>query len=196
MQEQFIIIAIVAFICFCIYSYFTSDSYKLKCIISKVDGNTYCIRDRKKMHLAVDRLAEAVNNCKKLVIYMHSTYPDDERVKRLVEGFNPDKISETLPTSTLTAYSENKGEKMAFCLNREKHDNERIIDVHTLTFVAFHELSHIMTLSVGHYSEFWKNFKFILECGKNSGIHEPANYKKEPKQFCGMSVTDSPFFDL
>lgn len=27
---------------------------------------------------------------------------------------------ETLPTSEYTAYSQNKGEKLAFCLNKEK----------------------------------------------------------------------------
>ena len=34
---------------------------------------------------------------------------------------------ETLPTSKFTAYSENKGEKIAFCLNK-KGDNENLID--------------------------------------------------------------------
>ena len=55
-----------------------------------------------------------------LVFYVKEKYPDQERVKRLVDGFNPDKINETLPTSELTAYSENKGEKIAFCLNKNK----------------------------------------------------------------------------
>ena len=36
--------------------------------------------------------------------------------KRLEKGYNPKRIMETLPTSQYTAYSENKGEKIAFCL--------------------------------------------------------------------------------
>ena len=40
-----------------------------------------------------------------------SLYPENEDVQRLVQKFNPTKISETLPTSEYTAYSENKGEK-------------------------------------------------------------------------------------
>ena len=33
-----------------------------------------------------------------------------ENVKRLVKNFNPKRVVETLPNSTYTAYSENKGE--------------------------------------------------------------------------------------
>ena len=38
-----------------------------------------------------------------------------------------------------------------------------MFDENTLTFVALHELSHVMTVSVGHKQEFWDNFKFILK---------------------------------
>ena len=79
-------------------------------------------------------------------------HPEDERVQRLVQKFNPTKISETLPTSEFTAYSENKGEKLAFCLNKEK-EGTQLIDLNTLTFVAIHELAHIMTESEGHKQE-------------------------------------------
>ena len=52
-----------------------------------------------------------------MVTYMNNTHPNDSRTKLLVKNFNPEAISETLPTSTLTAYSENKGEKIALCLS-------------------------------------------------------------------------------
>ena len=38
----------------------------------------------------------------------------------MAKKFNPRKISETLPTSEFTAYSENKGEKLAFCTTTTK----------------------------------------------------------------------------
>ena len=87
---------------------------------------------------------------------------EKENVKRLVEGYNPQKIYETLPTSEYTAYSENKGEKLAFCLDTEKNSGGRLIDINTLTYVALHELSHVATKSIGHTDEFWSNFKFII----------------------------------
>jgi hypothetical protein len=114
----------------------------------------------------------------------------------LVAGFNPKKVMETLPTSTLTAYSENKGEKVAFCLNQDKKNDNVLIDEHTLTFVAIHELSHIATKSIGHKSDFWENFKYLLEKAKEAKIHEPRDYKKTPQDYCGMTINDSPFYDL
>ena len=175
--------------------YIESDDFLLKCIISDVDGNRYCVRERSKLTLAADLLAKTTQRCSKLVKYMGETYPEDERVKRLVDGFNPKRISETLPTSNLTAYSENKGEKIAFCLNTTKDEN-KLIDINTLTFVAIHELSHIMTKSIGHEPEFWKNFKFLLENAVKIKIYEEVDYKKEPQGYCGMQITDNPYYDL
>ena len=100
--------------------YYESPAFQLKCIISKKDGNRYCVREREKEEAAADLLAAVTRNCKMLVAYMKSNHPDEERVKRLVKNFNPQKVMETLPTSELTAYSENKGEKIAFCLNKKK----------------------------------------------------------------------------
>ena len=189
-----IMIILVLFISYYVYSD-NIESFQLKCIVSGVDGNKYCVRDRNDINQAADLLAEVTVNCKKLVEYVGKKYADRENVKRLVENFNPKKITETLPTSTYTAYSENKGEKVAFCLNQKKENNNRLIDKHTLTFVAIHELSHVMTKSIGHKSEFWENFKFLPECAKEAGIHDPADYKKEPQQYCGMKIQDSPYYD-
>jgi len=161
-----------------------------------VDGNKYCVRERSKEKQAANLLAQVTEKCKNLVEYMKKKHPDDERVERLVKGFNPKKISETLPTSELTAYSENKGEKIAFCLNKKKEDDTQLIDINTLTFVALHELSHITTTSIGHKQEFWQNFKFILENAKSANIYIPIDYKKKPESYCGMTITDNPYYDL
>jgi hypothetical protein len=179
----------------CLKIYYDSDAYNLKCIIASKDGNRYCVREREKLELAANLLATVTEKCKQMVIFMKNKLPDDERVKRLVEGFNPKKISETLPTSELTAYSENKGEKIAFCLNTKK-DGNKLIDINTLTFVALHELSHIMTKSIGHKQEFWENFKFLLTNAKEANIYQPVDYKKKPQEYCGMTINDNPYYDL
>ena len=189
----YIIIAFVIFVCLKIYN--ESDAFNLKCIISDVDGERYCVRERTKMSLAADLLANVTQRCKDLVIYCGKKHPNDENIQRLVQKFNPTKISETLPTSEFTAYSENKGEKIAFCLNKQK-DGTQLIDLNTLTFVAIHELSHVMTISEGHKQEFWKNFKFLLENAKAAGIYDPVDYKKNPESYCGMEITDNPYYDL
>jgi hypothetical protein len=175
--------------------YSESDAYNLKCIISDVDGEKYCVRERAKMEIAADLLATVTQKCKDLVAYCGKHHPDDEKVQRLVQKFNPTKISETLPTSEYTAYSENKGEKIAFCLDKKKNGPE-LIDVNTLTFVAIHELAHVMTTSEGHKQEFWQNFKFLLEQAKAANIYIPIDYKKNPEPYCGMDITDNPYYDF
>ena len=189
----YIIITFVIVIGLKIYS--ESDAYNLKCIISDVDGKRYCVRERLKMELAANLLASVTQKLKDLVIYCAKKFPDNEKVQRMVQKFNPTKISETLPTSEYTAYSENKGEKLAFCLNKEKNGS-KLIDINTLTFVAIHELAHIMTISEGHKQEFWQNFKFLLEQAKAANIYDPVNYKKNPESYCGMDITDNPYYDL
>jgi hypothetical protein len=189
----YIFLALLLFVCLRIY--YESDAFNLKCIIASKDGNRYCVRERAKLELAANLLASVSEKMKKMVSYMKEKHSDDSRVKRLVEGFNPQKISETLPTSELTAYSENKGEKIAFCLNTTKQ-GDKLIDISTLTFVALHELSHIMTESIGHKQEFWQNFKFLLENAKAANIYQPVDYKKKPKDYCGMKINDNPYYDL
>lgn len=187
---------IFTFIGVCLYKYYDDiESFQLKCIVSEVDGNKYCVREREQLENAVDLLATVTNKCSDLVAYMKKTHPNSESVKRLANGFNPDAISETLPTSKFTAYSENKGEKIAFCLNEQKENNDNLIDERTLTFVAIHELAHIMTISIGHKKEFWENFKFLLENAKEAGIHEPVDYKNKPKEYCSMKINDNPYYD-
>ena len=188
----FILISLIVILSYRIYR--ESDIFNLKCIISNVDGNTYCVRERTKLEMAADKLAEISNNMKKLVNHCNENHSNKENIKRLVEGFNPKKICETLPTSEYTAYSENKGEKIAFCLDTEKNGKGRLIDLNTLTFVAIHELSHVASKSVGHTPEFWSNFKFLLQEAEKINIYKPIDYSKNPKRYCGMEINDNPYF--
>jgi DNA topoisomerase VI subunit B len=135
--------------------YHDSEMFQLRCVISGVDGNEYCVRDRSKVNEAADLLAETTNKCSKVVQFLQSKKPNHPITKRLVEGYNPDKIRETLPT----------------------------------------ELSHIATVSIGHTPEYWSNFKFILERAVEYGLYDPVDYKNNPTGYCGMTISDSPFYD-
>ena len=174
--------------------YWDSDALNLKCIVSNVDGNTYCVREREKIQMAADLLARVTQKLKKLVIHMKEKYPNKDNVKRLSEKFSPKRIVEILPTSEYTAYSENKGEKLAFCVTKTK-TSDNLISESILTFVGIHELSHIASKKIGHGDEFWDNFKFLLINAKELGIYEPVDYKKNNVTYCGMQITDNPYFD-
>ena len=189
----YIIMGFVLLMCLKIYQ--ESDTFNLRCIVSDVDGNKYCVRERSKIQLVADLLARVTNKLKVLVEHMKVKYPERENVKRLVNGFKPKKIYEILPTSKYTAYSENKGEKLAFCVTKKKH-GQSLIDENTLTFVALHELSHIATESIGHTTEFWTNFKFILKEAVKKNLYNPINYKENPTSYCSMKITDNPYYDM
>jgi hypothetical protein len=190
------IILIIFIIIIAVKLYLDSDTFNLRCIISDVNGNTYCVRDRNKIELAADRLAHVNNNLNKLVNHLSKKYPDKDNVQRLINGYNPKKIYETLPTSEFTAYSENKGEKLAFCLDTEKNSKGRLIDMNTLMYVALHEVSHIATKSIGHTDEFWQNFKFMITEAKAINIYTPIDYKKNAARYCGMNISDNPYYDV
>jgi hypothetical protein len=194
-NSYFTIIIVLLIIILSIKIYSDSDYVNLKCIISNLDGNTYCVRERNKLELAADKLAKVSINLKKLIDYCKIQFPEKENVKLLIENFNPKKIVETLPTSKYTAYSENKGEKLAFCLNNSKNGN-KLIDSNTLMYVALHEISHIASKSVGHTDEFWQNFKFFIEQAEILNIYKPIDYKKTPARYCGMDITDNPYYDI
>ena len=187
-------IVLVLILSFNLYHY--SDGLQLVCVISDVDGNRYCVRDDQKVKESADLLASVTTKCKTLVSHLKNKYNEgDERVNRLVKNFDPKKVYEILPTSSYTAYSENKGEKLAFCLNNKK-DGNKLIDMNTLMYVALHEISHIATKSVGHTDEFWQNFKFFIEQAAVLNIYKPIDYKKTPAKYCGMDITDNPYFDI
>lgn len=190
----YILISLIIIISIKIYT--DSDSFQLKCIISDVDGNRYCVRERAKLELVADQLAHTTNNMKAVVQKCKEKYGDKDNVKRLVDGFNPKKIYEILPTSEYTAYSENKGEKIAFCVETEKENGKGyLVDINTMTYVALHELAHVMTVSIGHTEEFWNNYKFLLEVAASMNIYQPIDYKKKPVRYCGINITDNPYFD-
>jgi len=186
----FVVLILVASLNF----YHFSDSLELKCIISDLDGKKYCVRDRKKLKESAEMLAQTTVNCRKLIDHLVETHgDDDERVYRLRTKFKANKVYEILPTSKFTAYSENKGEKLAFCLNTTKKGEERI-DQNTLQFVAIHELAHIATVEVGHTETFWRNFKFLVKAAEDIGIYSVVNYKDNPVEYCGMTINSSPYF--
>lgn len=194
-QEYFFYILIIFVIGILIKNYMSNEELYLKCIISDKDNNKYCVRERDDLNTVADLLASVTMKLKTLVNHLNETYPTRENVKRLVNGFNPKKIYETLPTSIHTAYSENKGEKLAFCVTKKKN-GKKLIDENTLTFVAIHEVAHIATKSIGHEREFWANFKFLLTESKKIGIYTPVDYKKKNQEYCGMDITDNPYFDF
>lgn len=167
----------------------------LKCIVSTVDGERYCVRDRENIQASVDLLAKVTKAMQLFIEDLKQKYPRDPDVDRLYRNYDPRAVSEILPNSYYEAVTTNKGEEVEFCLLKQKSNNENLIDEHTLFFVALHEITHIMCKEEDHPPLFWKQFGFLLTEAKELGYHEPRDYSKHPVEYCDRKINDSPYFN-
>lgn len=167
----------------------------LKCIVSTLDGERYCVRDRENLQASADLLAKVTNALQLFINDLKMKYPSDPDVDRLYRNYDARAVSEILPNSMYEAVTTNKGEEVEFCLLESKSRPEELIDEHTLFFVALHEITHIMCKEEDHPPLFWKQFAFLLKEAKELGYHEPRDYAKNPKKYCDRQITDSPYFN-
>jgi len=188
---NFLFLFIFFIIVLSLFIYTESRNNEIIYVESSLDHRKYLVRNVEDKQEAADMLANMRDRLDKLINYMKMNYPNDDRVKRLIRKFNPDRISESLRGSKYTSYSINKGEKIVLCL-RSKDMSQRLTDINTLMFVTLHELAHIMTISIGHTKEFWSNFKFILKIAVQLGVYDNVDYSKSPQPYCGIEVNDSP----
>lgn len=187
-------IFIAGMILFILYMYVENRNSDVHYEISTFDNRSYLVRNLDDKKDAANLLAKVRKNMEDLCQSLKTQYPEDDSVNTLLRKFNPDRISETEKGSKYTSYSLNKGEKIVLCL-RARDNTEKLIDINTLMFVALHELAHIMTKSVGHKREFWKNFKFLLKNAIGLNMYKHEDYNNNPKKYCGITITDTPMND-
>lgn len=187
------LIGLLIIIAFCLlgYTHYEHLSNEVMYVKSSYDNNEYLVRNLENKDEAANILAKLRSKLEKLCKIMKTKFKNDQSVIRMNERFNPDNITEAGKNNQYTSYSVNKGEKIVFCI-RQKDEDESLVDENTLTFVSIHELAHIMTKSVGHTPEFWTNFKKLLEVAVENNLYNKENYSSNPKEYCGIKVSDSP----
>ena len=187
------LIGMLILIAFCLlgYTHIEHLTNEVTYVKSNIDNNEYLVRNLENKELAADMLAKLRMKLESICKIMKEKYPDDEAVIRMNEKFNSDNITESGKNNQYTSYSVNKGEKIVFCI-RQKDEDESFVDENTMTFVSIHELAHIMTKSVGHTTEFWDNFKRLLKVAIENNLYTHEDYSKEPKDYCGIKVSDTP----
>jgi hypothetical protein len=160
---------------------------------STIDHREYLVRDMPDKQKAADLLAGLRQRLMTLTSLLERHYPKDKRVQTLVNRFNPDATTELSAHTNpkYTSYSVGKGKQIIFCL-RSRDKAQALISEQTLTFVAIHELAHVMTISVGHTEEFWENMRFLLANAIEWKLYTPVNYAKKPQPYCGLQITSSP----
>ena len=180
-----------------IITYFKGRSSEVKFVKSTIDGNMYLVRDVKETGdnsslEAANLLALIRRKMVEFIDQLEDKYPERVEVKRLVDNFQPENISEGSNNTGYTTYTVSKGEKMVFCL-RDRNGTNKLHDLNTLIFVALHELAHIATKEYnGHDEVFKRNFKFLIDEAMTLGIYKFENYKENPKSYCGIVISDTP----
>jgi len=174
-----------------------TSAYPTVSVKSSVDGNTYLVRDMPDKQEAADLLARVRQRMQKLYNYLIATYPEKLQVKQLRQNFKPDpsRISESTPDAEHTSYSVNKGESVHLCLRQRQGNNESLVKENVMTFVALHEMSHMITPTVGHGPDFWNNFGWLLKIAEEQGIYKYEDFAAHPVSYCGVKITDSPKYD-
>jgi len=131
-------------------------------------------------------------------------YPDreelQERIQQLLDKYHTESIYEISPLnkSGATSYSENKGQRLVFCLRKKTPNSNGVYELHDINimiFVSLHELAHIMNDKWGHRTDFWQLFKFLLENAVEVGIYKPVNYVLSPINYCGLNINYCPLYD-
>lgn len=174
--------------------WFIYDTYgigKFERVVSRVDDREYLVQSLPDKEGAADLLARIRAKLETLSRHLQKMYSDDKRTERIVMNFNPEKMSEGTNHGDFTSYSINKGEKLVFCL-RSKDEQNKLVDLNTMMFVALHEIAHIATESTGHTEEFWDNFRWLLEESINIGIYKEQDFKSKPVPYCGIKITETP----
>jgi len=176
-----------------IYSEILTENFE---IIKQMasDNKMYYVQNFEDNKEAADTLSSISNQSSALVENLTVKYPNDTDVMRLKKKFNPDNMREAEDSNGQTSYTINKGEMVHLCL-RHKDDEKSLHDHNLLMFVTIHELAHIMSKSIGHNQEFYKNFKFLLTEAVEAGIYSPVNFQSNPVKYCGVNVTNNPYFE-
>lgn len=165
---------------------------------SSIDGDEHNVqKDMPCPSCAADRLAEIKRNSQILIGHLERKYPNDPRTKRLADRYDPDRVFEGKPSPGGmgdTSYSLNKGQRIVYCI-RSARDPSRIHDINHLGLVYIHELTHVASAGFGHGNEFQKNLKWMLKEAVEAGIYQPINYRRKPREYCGIIINSNPYFD-
>jgi hypothetical protein len=173
------------------------DSYPIVSVQSRVDGKQYRVRDMPDKQAAADLLARVRMKLNKLKLHIESAYPDKPQVRQLVQNFeaDPNRFFEATPDAEHTSYTVNKGEAVHMCLRQREGGDESLVHEDILTFVAIHEMGHMITRTVDHGPDFWNNFAWLLQQAEAIGLYTHRDFKSHPVSYCGMKITDQPTYD-
>ena len=158
------------------------------------DNDLYLVRDLNDKSKSANMIAKCKKNIISLINYLNNNIKNFPKYKNNVKN-NISKIKNIVIMETsadknnyeTTSYTINK-KTVVFCIRSKIMDT--IHDINTLMYVLIHELAHILNPIVGHGTEFYEIFKFLLQQSVIINIYTPINYTKFPVNYCGMKIEE------
>lgn len=191
-MKEIIVSFILLYILLVFWNKMDSEDAGHKSVDSDVDGKSYLVQkkfvDSKE---ASNLLAQIKQRLDTLIQHLQKNHPDDVRTKRILERFDTSNIMENDIHGKFTSFTQNKGEKMYFCL-RTRDSKARLHSLNLMMFVAIHELGHVCSEAIGHDDpEFWNNFAFLLRESLKINVWKYTDFKRSPQMYCGTKITNS-----
>lgn len=203
MLSFYLKVFIVLILIFLIYR-FVYNYQEIEYIKSDLDNKVYMIRrgySKSKEFLlkSANTLANINARVEKLINYLQNTYSNDPNknyfINKLRENYNTYMISEAAVNPQFTTYTVDK-QDMHICL-RTRDQYENVYDIDLLMYVVLHELAHLCNYNkygtpiIGHGFEFKLIFKFLVEEAIKIGIYTYTDYKRNPREYCGIKIESS-----
>ncbi len=172
-------------------------------VFSSIDNKYYNVRRGNDKEARADILAVLYGKFKIIVTSLENDpkHVNKANVQRLIKKWKSGiSVKEIGNMESDAAYVINK-QNMSFCLQKSK--NEILLEeLNLITYVAIHELAHIMSVETDHGAEFIMNFEFLLNYAKNLVYYDPFFKKQIPlyiqlnklntsNSYCGVRLENS-----
>jgi hypothetical protein len=198
-------VALLILVIFLLYIYLDGK----ESVFSSVDGRYYPVIQRYSDQRKAANLIGEINLFAKRMIrtleYVYITRPrpdskDHDKgimvTKKLLSRYNPSVLSENDPADpSETSYTLGKGVEISLCLREKQTGKNLFHDISVIKFVFLHELAHVVSVSYDHGSEFWDNFRFILEFCEKYNLYRSPKYHERNEMYCGLLITYNPVYD-
>src|SRR5579872_7370695 len=111
-KNLFLILIILFVVSLSATMYIEEFNSEVEFVKSEYDKREYLVRNLPDKKRASGLLSLLRARLIKFIDILCQKYPQDRRIYRLKNNFNPNEISESTPDSKYTSYSVNKGEKI------------------------------------------------------------------------------------
>jgi hypothetical protein len=195
LKQPFIYLSIILG-CYLFYTYVYDGTEYTK---SNLDNKFYRVRSASDKQKKADMLAIINIKLNTIIDNLRNSSYDSPNINYLLSNWkNGVSIKEIGKMETDAAYVINK-RYMSFCL---PDNNEGLDQLNLMTYVAIHELAHIMSYETGHGPEFIKNFEFLLNYAKTLKYNDPVSNQIQPvyiqldllntqNHYCGVKLVNS-----